>query len=172
MGANTGCKTRLVRKHVLDTFDDRYITTLGTKVSKRGLRLAASSAGTPFHVDLLIWDILSQRGFRFPGDAYYHGARGVVAVSDMTRRKTLDDLDDWIRSVEAITGTVPVAIVGANYDRADGLQVTEEEIARAAQAHDAPYFLASEDAGEGVEAAFLYLAKRVIESLLRSPGDD
>ena len=167
VGADTGCKTRLVRKHVLENFGDRYIVTLGTKVSKREIRLRTAPVGAPIRVDLLIWDVMSKKGFReLLKEAYFRGARGVLAVSDMTRRDTLADLDDWIRSVETVTGPIPAAIIGANHDRKDRLQVTAEEIAHVAEEHDAACFFASENAGEGVEAAFRYLADTILKSLL------
>ena len=32
-------KTSLIRRYVLDTFDDKYITTIGTKVTKKRLNI-------------------------------------------------------------------------------------------------------------------------------------
>ncbi len=167
VGADTGCKTRLVRKHVFDNFDDRYITTLGAKVSKKEVRLDSGPSNLRVRVDLFVWDIMESKAFReLLRDAYFYGAKGVVAVSDMTRRQTLEDLDDWISAVEDVAGPVPIAIIGANHDRKNQLEVSEEDVARLARMHEAACFFASEDAGEGVEQAFRYLADRALNSAL------
>src|SRR5437879_11880982 len=54
-------KTSLVRRLVVDQYSDDYITTVGTKVSKRSLSLASalSEAG----MVMQIWDGLAQKGY-------------------------------------------------------------------------------------------------------------
>lgn len=167
VGANTGCKTNVVRKHVLDSFDDRYITTVGTKVTKKVLETTSPGIAHPITLDLLVWDLLSSRIFRAAAsEAYARGARGILAVADMTRRRTLEELDSWIRTVEDTTGPVPVAILGANRDRHGDLEVSEAEVADVAREHHAPCFFDPSDSGDSVEAAFRYLAEAHLKSLL------
>ncbi len=168
MGANRGCKTKLLRSHVLDSFDDRYISTVGTKVTKKVLQTRTLESGSGVTLDFLIWDILSARGFReLLKEAYFHGSKGVVAVTDMTRRATLHDLDEWIEGVQRVAGRVPVVILAANRDRKEHLEMTEEEVTQTAKAHDAPCFFTSGSAEEGVEAAFQNLAETVIRRYLQ-----
>ena len=102
-------KTSLVRRYVLDAFDDRYLTTVGTKVSKKPVRVTDPSQDLDADVDLMIWDIMGQPGFReMLKDAYFFDAKGVLAVADLTRKDTLEDLRNWIKAVEGVTGKVPV----------------------------------------------------------------
>src|SRR5437667_3537955 len=87
-------KTSLIRRFVQDEFDDRYITTLGAKVSKREKAFETPDR-TKIHMDMTVWDIMGEKGFReLLKDAYFYGANGIVAVADLTRRRTLDNLDD------------------------------------------------------------------------------
>src|SRR3989442_12715665 len=77
-------KTSLIRRFVQDEFDDRYITTLGAKVSKREMAFEAQDR-TKIHMDMTVWDIMGEKGFRdLLKDAYFHGANGVVAERDIT----------------------------------------------------------------------------------------
>src|SRR6266536_64204 len=100
-------KTSLIRRFVLDNFDDKYIQTLGTKVSKKELTSAVPDSSGELKIDMTIWDIMGQKGFReLLKEAYFYGARGILAVCDVTRRKTLDDLDDWIEGVYSVTGKI------------------------------------------------------------------
>ncbi|MFA5896673.1 MAG: ADP-ribosylation factor-like protein, partial [Thermoplasmata archaeon] len=104
-------KTSLIRRYVLDMFDDQYLTTIGTKVSKKELRVFSPVRDLLIDMDMTIWDIMGEMGFReLLKDAYFYGATGILAVADLTRRKTLDDLDDWIDGVEQIVGRVPILI--------------------------------------------------------------
>src|SRR4030067_824856 len=94
-------KTSLIRRFARDTCDDRYLMTLGTKVSKKELDLVLAAQGLRVRVDIAIWDIMGQHGFLdLLKDAYFTGAQGIIAVLDPTRRMTLDTLGVWIRSVE------------------------------------------------------------------------
>lgn len=168
VGANRGCKTSLVRNHVLDNFDDGYIVTLGTKVSKKSLRLDRVPDNAPRNVDLLVWDVISQRGLSdLLKRAYFEGARGVLAVADLTRKETLEDLNAWIRAVQEVAGPGPVAVVGANSDRKAELQASPDEVARVAGIHAAPCFFPVGPSGEELEAAFRYLAGTVLEDWFR-----
>src|SRR5437870_2058230 len=86
-------KTCLIRRFIQDQFDDRYISTLGAKVSKKEIKVDGPNGG--MDVDMTIWDIMGEKGFReLLKEAYFHGAQGVLAVCDVTRKETLDDLED------------------------------------------------------------------------------
>ncbi len=166
MGANLGCKTKLVRNHVLDIIDDRFITTLGTKVTKKVLSTRMPGTENPVTLDFTVWDIHSSRGFQeLLKEAYFHGSRGILAVTDMTRRATLDDVHAWIGDVQSVAGRVPVVILAANRDQRERWEMTEEEVSQAARVLGAPCFFISGPADEGVEDAFRNLAETVLRRL-------
>src|SRR5204863_8441821 len=88
-------KTSLIRRFVQDDFDDCYITTLGAKVTKREIVFNMPDR-KQIQMDITIWDIMGEKGFHeLLKDAYFYGANGILAIADLTRRRTLDDLDDW-----------------------------------------------------------------------------
>ena len=158
-------KTSLIRRFVLDDFDDKYIQTLGTKVSKK--ELSVSQDGEAVKVDMTIWDIMGQKGFReLLKEAYFYGAKGVIAVTDVTRKTTLDDLDDWIEGVYSVTGKIPIQYMANKWDLKDQAEIGEEELVQATKAYDSPYFFTSAKTGEGVEAAFQNLAERIAKDKL------
>jgi len=97
-------KTSLIRRFVQDEFDDRYITTLGAKVSKREMAFEAKDR-TKIHMDMTVWDIMGEKGFRdLLKEAFFHGAKGVVAVCDLTRYSTLKELDTGCRACSTSWG--------------------------------------------------------------------
>src|SRR3972149_3196095 len=79
-------KTSLVRRYVLDEFDDRYITTLGAKVSKREQLYDVPEPSTSVRMDMTVWDIMGEKGFRdLLEEAFFHGAKGALAAPALTR---------------------------------------------------------------------------------------
>ena len=153
-------KTCLIRRFVHDQFEDRYISTLGAKVSKKELTI--DGAGGDIDVDMTIWDIMGEKGFReLLKEAYFHGAQGVLAVCDVTRGETLTDLDDWIAAVVKVTGNIPIALLANKVDLKDERVVSDDDVKKMAEAHRAPHLPTSAKTGENVEAAFATLAKLI-----------
>ena len=164
VGDNGVGKTSLIRRYVLDMFDDRNIPTLGTKVSKKEVEVSFPKENVTAHVDMLIWDIMGQHGFQeLLKEAYFYGARGILAVVDITRRSTLDGLDDWIACVEDVAGHLPLLIAVNKTDLAGKAEFGLPEITERCNALGCGYFWTSAKTGENVEASFQRLATIVAE---------
>ena len=164
VGDNGVGKTSLIRRYVLDLFDDRYITTLGTKVSKKEIEVSFPKENLTAQVDMLIWDIMGQHGFQeLLKEAYFYGARGFLAVVDVTRRATLDGLDDWVACVEEVAGHIPMVLAVNKTDLSDKAEFGLPEITERCEALGCGYFWTSAKTNENVEAAFTRLATLVAE---------
>ena len=117
---------------------------------------------------MTIWDIMGEKGFReLLKDAYFYGANGILAVADVTRRRTLDDLDDWIDGIEHVVGKVPILLAVNKADLREGAQFAERDVAQIAKAYGSEYLLTSAKTGEKVEDAFLRLGSLVAEHQLQ-----
>ena len=166
VGEHAVGKTSLIRRFVLDEFDDRYIVTLGAKVSKKELTFPLKD-GTPVHIDMTIWDIMGSKGFReLLREAYFHGAQGILAICDTTRYEILEDLDSWVESVFRTVGEIPVVFAINKADLKDQAAFGEEQIKMATEGFDAPWFHASAKTGENVEALFRALAGTIAQNAL------
>ncbi len=160
-------KTSLIRRYVLNMFDEQYVTTIGTRVSKKEARVFLPERDMLVDVDMQIWDIMGEKGFReLLKEAYFYGANGIFAVADVTRRKTLDDLDDWIDGLEPIVGKVPILIGVNKSDLISTAQVGEKDMEQVARAFDCPFVMTSAKSGEHVEDAFRRIGQMVAESQL------
>jgi len=112
-------------------------------------------------MDLTIWDISGENGFReLLKEAYFYGAKGVIAVTTIGQP---DELDEWLEATYSVTGRIPVQFVSNKWDlsRED---VDYELIEKAAE-YDSPYFLTSTKSGENVEAVFENLAQRIADEV-------
>src|SRR3989475_8919863 len=99
--------------------------------------------------------------------AYFYGANGILAVADLTRRRTLDNLDDWIDGVEDVVGKVPILIAVNKSGLAANARFREIDVAAFAKAYHAEFFMTSVKTGERVEDAFRRLGVLVPEQQLQ-----
>jgi len=161
-------KTSLIRRYTINMFDEEYLTTIGTHVTKKEARILLPEYDLLVDLDMTIWDIMGEKGFReLLKDAYFYGANGILAVADLTRRRTLDNLDDWIDGVEDVVGKVPILIAVNKSDLAANARFREIDIAAFAKAYHAEFFLTSARTGERVEDAFRRLGVLVAEQQLQ-----
>ena len=102
-------KTSLIRRFVIDKFDDKYIVTIGTKTSKKILKIKGKD--TNVNLKLMIWDLLGQSQFFKIKEAAFKGADGAFIVLDLTKRETLQTFDNWLSSLYGVAPGIPVVVV-------------------------------------------------------------
>jgi len=164
-------KTSLVRRYVLDVFSDRYVQTLGTKVSKKEVDLFVPQADLRVHALIQVWDIMGRLGFReLLRAAYFHGCQGILAVCDVTDEPTLRTIDLWIDGASDVTGKIPVHLLVNKADLEP--VVREREVRDFAGPRDMPYLYTSAKRGDNVTRAFEDLARRITEPVLQERGYD
>ncbi len=155
-------KTSLIRQFVLNEFDERYLTTVGTNVSKKTVQLPIPQAGVRVDLDLVIWDIMGQRDYRdLLTDRYIEGAQGLLAVADLTARESLDALYDWIDRADRVASQVPVVLAVNKADLVASTEAMEREARILANAFNGDFFVTSAKTGANVEKLFLRLATMI-----------
>lgn len=152
-------KTSLIRKYVWDAFDDKYITTIGAKVTKKVVNF--EEKGTEFKCAMMIHDIVGQVEFEKIHKQYYRGSEGAFLVCDLTRKDTLEHIGWWLESLSEVVGKVPIILIGNKLDLEKDYQVSFKDVAGQAKEFGCPYFLTSAKTGENVEKAFENMAVRV-----------
>src|SRR2546428_436372 len=155
----------LIRRYVLDQYDDRYIATLGTKITKKSLTVANPAGSEPLQADVILWDIMGTSTVReLLKEAYYHGAQGILAVADLTRRDTLIALDEWARSIRSVAGDIPTygVVNKADLERERGLPPADVE--SFFRERGWPWSYASAKTGAGVHETFVGIVKHVLGS--------
>ncbi len=164
-------KTSLIRRFVIGDYDDRYIVTLGTKVSKRAVHLADPVTSEETEVDLILWDVMGTPSIRdLLKEAYYRGAKGILAVVDLTRYDTLAALDGWAASIRTVAGRIPIHVVANKVDVVENRRVAESDLAQFCASRGWPWSYASAKTGAGVIAAFDAIARSLLAR--RASGQD
>jgi len=149
-------KTSLVRRFVYDVFDDKYLKSFGTKVSKKSLTVDDSS------IDLMIWDILGQKTHEALHGAYYRGAAGALAVCDFTRPDTMKSLKSWIGSFRSVVGDNPVLILGNKSDLDKAFNLSE--LRSFGSSIGCEVLETSAKSGLNVENAFAIVGRKLLEA--------
>lgn len=156
-------KTSLIRRYVLDQFDDKYIATIGTKVTKKEITLINPKSQAPERISAMIWDIMGQPSFReILRESYFFGAQGALAVCDVTDRDTFGELRYWIKAMTATAGPIPTLIIGNKIDLRDKVEVSLSELRSFADGLGSTAMLTSAKTGENVEKAFVALLERIL----------
>lgn len=150
-------KTSLIRRYVYSSFDDKYITTIGTKVTKKSLVFKHPSQDMKVRISLLIWDILGQKEYSRLHPVYYQGAEGGLVVSDATRPATIKSLEEWAIGFQKTVGSVPLVFLINKVDLVDRDAFDMTEAQAIADKYNARIYFTSAKTGENVEKSFLEL---------------
>lgn len=166
-------KTSIVRRYVLNEFEDKYKSTLGAIVYKRTADVPVTSRIV--RVTMTVWDAMGTRDGPNPmRDIDLYGAQGVLAVCDVTDPGSVPALRFRVGAVARAAGDIPMEIL---MNKADLGPVPEVRTAslRTGLERGIPCYLTSAKEGDNVESAFEDLARRVVERNLfptSSPFDD
>lgn len=173
LGNSAVGKTSLIRRYVYDEFRDEYLSTIGTKITKRVISL--KKGNQKFKVTLMIWDIEGDftkivdttDDFRnWIPENFYSKTEGVLLVCDLTREETFKFIPFWYDNLAAELGRDPPCILlGNKSDLKHDRDITQEEIDREIDVYDFPYYETSAKKGTNVNEAFKKLAKMIMKEM-------
>ncbi len=156
-------KTSLVRRYTVGSFSERYTTTLGINVSKKIVELPPSVDDPPARLELIVFDIMGQRNLRaLLTESYFKGANGLLAVCDVTRRETLEEIPNWIDMAREIAGPVPLVIAANKMDLASDARFREDDVSHVARPYGGEGLTTSAKTGANVEEAFRRLGVALV----------
>jgi len=162
LGDGSVGKTSLIKRYVLDKFDDKYITTIGTKVSKKVMDFESKKTGKKKVLTLLIWDIIGQRGLPQLHQMYFRGSKGAFIVCDLTRKETFDNLHSWRKDFIKTVGDVPIVLLINKFDLKDQAAISPKDIKGMAEKYNMSFFMVSAKSGHNVEKAFKSIGRKLI----------
>jgi small GTP-binding protein len=148
-------KTCLVQQYVHSIFSVKYLSTVGVKIDRKQVKVGEQD------VTLMLWDLEGRDGTRDVSASYVRGAHGIIYVADGTRPETVDQLEDLKKIVVDEIGQTPSVVALNKFDLKDEWKVSagQEESAGGGGVHR---LKTSAKTGEGVEAAFKWLAEQTI----------
>ncbi len=128
LGDSAVGKTSLIRRFVFDQFEDSYISTIGSKVTMKELKLY--KPGKTVKLNLLIWDLIGREGYHALHAQTFVGVSGAVLVCDLTRKETLNSLERyWIPFLFKVVETVPLVFACNKSDLKDQFEFSPNDLA-------------------------------------------
>lgn len=142
-------KTSLIRRYVDGTFDDRYLTTIGVKISKKNLNIDNIEA------EFIIWDIEGATPTKKIPLSYYKGASGAIFVTDVNRSETFTSLEEHIRTFLEVNPNANYVVAHNKSDLLSEDQKDRYEL-------DSHTFLTSAKEDKNVEDLFIRLFREIL----------
>ncbi|MCB0076284.1 MAG: GTP-binding protein [Anaerolineales bacterium] len=161
-------KTSLVRRFVYDRFEDKYLSTIGVKVSRKMLMVPQKEHIT--ELNLLLWDLAGSEEFSAVRANYMRGCAGAVVVVDITRYETVTTLRRYLHGLYTVAPNAK-AILAANKFDLTVSEETEGLIATLGEQWGVPHYFTSAKTGENVEALFRHMAMLVLTGREKGPND-
>jgi len=155
-------KTSLIDRFVYNRFDEKYITTIGVKVSQKILPPVQPPQKDQFvQYTFLIWDISSMEKFDTVVTNYFRGAAAALGVADLTRTDTLPRLHGICDKFRSVSPNAQILVLGNKLDIFNQDDQTLGLLKNIAADFSTEYLLTSAKTGDQVEDAFLMLAKKM-----------
>ena len=158
-------KTSLIHKYVYDIFDDRYLSTIGAKVTKKINEIELNDGDLIIEMTLLIWDIAGHKMMGNVQKSYYRGAKGALIVADITRRGTFETIINWITALFERAPNIPVLVLVNKYDLVDQAEMDPKEIEATLDKLNVSYLYTSAKTALNVENAFDSLSRYLAEHM-------
>ena len=155
-------KTSLIQRFVYDRFDEKYLTTMGVKISQKVLPpIQDPLSGKMIQHIFLIWDIAGLAKFDSVAKNYFRGAAGALAVADLTRRETIGHITELCDKFKSVNPNAFLVVLGNKMDIFKEDQKALSELKTKAADYATDLILTSAKTGEHVEKAFLNLSQKI-----------
>lgn len=152
-------KTSLVRRFVDGRFDDKYLSTIGVKISRMTVGVEDKKA------NLIIWDLAGGDEFLRSNAGYLRGAVGALIVCDLTRPQTLRAAYEYYEQIRGVNPSAKVILAANKADLTEEREISEQDLEELSKnTFNSPYYLTSAKSGSNVVTAFNELASNILDS--------
>ncbi|MBE9041593.1 GTP-binding protein [Oscillatoriales cyanobacterium LEGE 11467] len=157
-------KTSLIRRYVEREFSDRYLSTVGVKISRKTIETINENRQDAVKLQLIIWDLEGHTRFKAIAPSYLQGAAGALVVADVTRVETIENLKERIGLFSSVN---PKSSIAVAFNKTD--LVVESQLEKIPQYFDVSRFpnvissyFTSAKTGNNVDEIFEKLAQKLI----------
>ena len=156
IGDSTTGKTNILSRYLNNKFDRDSKATIGMELGNKSFQIKNDT------VNCQIWDTAGQERYRSMTKAYYQGALGAFIVYDITKRKTFENVENWMNDLRKCSDKkVTIILLGNKNDLEDEREVKTEEGEMLAKNHDMAFMETSALNGTNVDKAFKSLVEEV-----------
>jgi len=157
-------KTSIINRFVTNRFEQETKLTLGADIMTKDIHL------NNYKVKLQIWDFGGEERFKIFLPPYTLGSSGGIFMYDITRKSSLNSLEEWIsifkKNLREEESKIPILIVGNKKDLDHYREIAFENAEYLAQTHYAYDVIeCSAKTGENAENIFESLTYKMLENI-------
>ena len=125
VGNSSVGKTSIIKRFILNQFDENVLTTLGINVSHKIIKVKDNK-----EIRLELVDTAGQERYNCLGKNYFKNADGILFVFAFDNSESFEDISNWIKIFEEYgdNKNINKYLVGNKNDLIDDINVREEDI--------------------------------------------
>ena len=151
-------KSSLFLRYTKNEFNADMRSTIGVEFGLKFLKIE------DFQLKIQIWDTAGMERYRSITNAYYKGAKGVIIVYDICRKKSFENVDNWIEDFKSKADEdAVILLIGNKCDLIESREVTMEEAERKAQKNQYGFMETSAKDNNNVQKAFETLFREIVK---------
>jgi len=169
-------KSSLLLRYTKNEFISDMRSTIGVEFALKYITI------DNYQLKIQIWDTAGMERYRSITNAYYKGAKGVIVLYDICRKKSFENVDKWIDDFKSKADDDAVIIlIGNKSDLDDKREVSKEEGESKAQMNKFAFMETSAKDNNNVQKAFetlfgeivkIYKNKNIIDLNDNKEGDE
>ena len=145
-------KTSLFNRFLTNTFNEKYLTTIGVRVDKKTIIIDGEE------IALILWDLAGEVSQEKVPRSYFSGANAVIYVFDLSRPATYSRLEDDLRYIQSL---LPYALIRKVGNKKD---LVNDETLKKIHAETHPDFFTSARTSENVEELFRGIGQNLLRN--------
>ena len=152
-------KSNILSKYITNEFDNNSKATVGVEFASKEFKIEDDNK----IIKVQIWDTAGQERYRSIAKNFYQGAKGFLFVYDITKKKSFDNINNWVLSMQNLTDETNISkiLIGNKSDLESERQVNTDEGIEKAKLFDMAFIETSALNGKNIDDAFTKLINDV-----------
>ena len=164
-------KTNILKRFIHNEFDTTTKETVGVEFCSKNFNFGEKD--NEEIVKAQIWDTAGQERYRSVTKAYYKGAKGALLVYDITKRRTFENIDNWLIDLRTNGDKdILIMLIGNKSDLKDSREVSKDEAETKAEQYNIPFFETSAKNGDNIINSFSHLVEEIYKANISARLDE
>ena len=165
-GSKNVGKSSLISRFCDNVFDENMMDTIGVAFKRKHVSMKNEK------IELSIWDFGGEEKYRSLFPSYVSGASAALILFDLTRKETVEDVQNWVEIIEENTVDIVKVLIGTKCDLKKERKVSKEESNEICKDFNfcKEAIETSSKTGENVEEAFNLMCERILSNKMAICG--
>ena len=151
-------KSSLLLRYTKDQFLTDMRSTIGVEFGLKYVKI------DNLQLKVQIWDTAGMERYKALTSAYYKGAKGVIVVYDICRKKTFEGVDKWIDDFKSKADEdAVILLIGNKSDLKEQREVETEEASAKSHQNKIAFMETSAKDNDNVSKAFMTLFEEILK---------